>query len=150
SLYLEVMEGREEGAPPPVDLALEKKNGDFVRAQIEAGNIAACHDISDGGLYVALAEMAMAAYMGMTISVVSGDVPLHALAFGEDQARYILSVPVGKADDMLEMAQQAGIIAQIIGETGGRELIINKHIKISVEHIHNAHNFWMEKYMTQT
>ena len=147
SLYLEVMEGREEGAPPPVDLALEKKNGDFVRAQIEAGNIAACHDISDGGLYVALAEMAMASNMGMTISVDSGDVPLHALAFGEDQARYILSVSADKADDVLEMAQQAGIIAQVLGNIGGA-MVKLPDIVLSVSELKDCHNRWMTNYMS--
>src|SRR5438876_3241635 len=60
SLYLREIEGREEGPPPPVDLAAERRNGDFVRGQIQAGRIGACHDLSDGGLLVALAEMAMA------------------------------------------------------------------------------------------
>ena len=45
--------GREDGAPPPVDLAAERRNGDFVRAEIAAGRVAACHDLSDGGLLVA-------------------------------------------------------------------------------------------------
>src|SRR5205807_7699489 len=49
-----------EGAPPPVDLGAERRHGDFVRAEIQAGRVCACHDLSDGGLLVALAEMAIA------------------------------------------------------------------------------------------
>src|SRR6185503_12984451 len=64
SLYLREACGREDGAPPPVDLAVERRNGDFVRSQIAAGKVNACHDLSDGGLLVALAEMAMAACVG--------------------------------------------------------------------------------------
>src|SRR5436190_3842485 len=64
SLYLREIEGREDGAPPPVDLAAERRNGDFVRAMIAAGHVAACHDVSDGGLLVAIAEMAMAGDRG--------------------------------------------------------------------------------------
>ncbi|MGH6996149.1 MAG: AIR synthase-related protein, partial [Stellaceae bacterium] len=60
SLYLRELLDREDGAPPPVDLKAERRNGDFVRAQIRAGAISACHDVSDGGLLVAVAEMAMA------------------------------------------------------------------------------------------
>ncbi len=67
SLYLREIVGREDGAPPPVDLAAERRNGDFVRAMIAAGHVAACHDISDGGLLVALAEMAMAGGIGATL-----------------------------------------------------------------------------------
>src|ERR1700716_3482083 len=67
SLYLRDICGREEGAPPPVDLATEKRNGDFVRALIADGVATAVHDVSDGGLAVALAEMAMAAGLGATL-----------------------------------------------------------------------------------
>ena len=87
--YLSIIEGREEGAPPPVDLALERKNGDFVRAQIQNGNITACHDISDGGLFITLAEMAMASGHGMDIALNNGGIPIHAYGFGEDQICHI-------------------------------------------------------------
>ncbi|MDQ4061470.1 MAG: phosphoribosylformylglycinamidine synthase subunit PurL, partial [Pseudomonadota bacterium] len=50
SLYLREILGREDGAPPPVDLGAELRNGDFVRGLIEAGRVTACHDLSDGGL----------------------------------------------------------------------------------------------------
>ena len=64
SLYLREICGREEGAPPPVDLAAERRNGEFVRALIRDGIVTAVHDVSDGGLLVALAEMAMASGIG--------------------------------------------------------------------------------------
>src|SRR5579863_4465313 len=67
SLYLREIEGREDGPPPPVDLAAERKHGDFVRGIIAAGQVASCHDVSDGGLFVALAEMAMAGDRGATL-----------------------------------------------------------------------------------
>ncbi len=67
SLYLREIEGREDGAPPPVDLAAERRNGDFVRDLIGRGLVASCHDVSDGGLLVALAEMAMAGGLGVTL-----------------------------------------------------------------------------------
>ena len=67
SLWLREIAGREEGAPPPVDLAAERANGDFVRAQILAGTVRACHDVSDGGLLVAVAEMAMAGVTGVRL-----------------------------------------------------------------------------------
>ncbi len=67
SLYLREIEGREDGAPPPVDLAAERRNGDFVRDLIGRGLVASCHDVSDGGLFVALAEMAMAGGSGVML-----------------------------------------------------------------------------------
>src|SRR5207244_219195 len=88
SLYLRELCGREEGAPPPVDLAVERRNGDFVRSQIDARRVAACHDLSDGGLLVGLAEMCIAGGTGVTLGIPAGtDVPSHAFFYGEDQAR---------------------------------------------------------------
>jgi len=148
SLYLDVMEGREEGRPPPVDLALEKKNGDFVRAQINDGSISACHDISDGGLYVALAEMVMASEIGMDITIDNGDTPLHAYAFGEDQGRYILSVSPEYRDEMLSNARAASVTAQVIGKTKGASLTLTAAAPISVSELIGNHQSWMPDYMS--
>ena len=72
SLYLRDICGREEGAPPPVDLAAERRHGDFVRGLIRDGMVTAVHDVSDGGLLVALAEMAMASGIGAVLEAPSG------------------------------------------------------------------------------
>src|SRR5205807_1433036 len=90
SLYLREIEGREAGPPPPVDLAAERRNGDFVRVMIQDGMVAACHDISDGGLLVALAEMAMAGDRGAALDPPLAGIPAHTWWFGEDQARYLI------------------------------------------------------------
>ncbi|MCF8475223.1 MAG: phosphoribosylformylglycinamidine synthase subunit PurL [Emcibacter sp.] len=147
SLYLYIMQGSEKGTPPPVDLALEKKNGDYVRSQIDARMISACHDVSDGGLLVALAEMAMAAKMGMNITLNNGDIPLHAYGFGEDQGRYILSVAQDKADDILNSAKLMGVSVQKIGQTGGNDFMLNDNITISIPDLLDTHRNWMNNYM---
>ncbi len=105
SLYLRDICGRAEGAPPPVDLAAEKRNGDFVRSLVREERASAVHDISDGGLLVALAEMT-AGGIGATLdrlpgSAAGGALPSHAALFGEDQARYLVSCSAGKAADIL-------------------------------------------------
>ncbi|NOZ43337.1 MAG: phosphoribosylformylglycinamidine synthase subunit PurL, partial [Alphaproteobacteria bacterium] len=150
SLYLTVIEGREAGSPPPLDLDVEKKNGDFVRAQINAGNISACHDISDGGLYVALAEMAMAANRGMTVTVDNGDIPLHAYAFGEDQARYILSVPADRAENILAKAGESGIDIKLIGQVEGKIFKIDTILTLPISELVEKHRRWMPEFMSMT
>src|SRR5690242_13157716 len=90
SLYLRDICGREEGAPPPVDLIEESENGNVVRGLIADGLVTAVHDVSDGGLLVAIAEMAMASGIGATLEPVPEDTPAHAFWFGEDQARYLV------------------------------------------------------------
>ena len=95
SLWLREVHGREDGPPLPVDLSAERKNGDAVRALVEAGKVSAVHDVSDGGLLVALAEMALASGLGCKL-----DIALDAAtAFGEDQSRYVLTAPQGQAID---------------------------------------------------
>src|SRR5205814_7394653 len=78
SIYLRDICGREAGAPPPVDVADEKRNGDLVRGLIGDGLVSAVHDISDGGLLVAVAEMAMAGKIGAKLSKPPANVPSHA------------------------------------------------------------------------
>ena len=71
SLYLREVLGREDGAPPPVDLKLEKKTGDFVRDLIEAGDLTVVHDLSDGGLIGAAADLVLASDVGVTLDASS-------------------------------------------------------------------------------
>lgn len=148
SQYLSIIEGREEGAPPPVDLELEKKNGDFVRKNILSGIITACHDISDGGIFISLAEMAMAANKGMSITLNNGDIPLHAYGYGEDQARYIISVPANDVDAVISAAEKAQVIATKIGVMGGNSLDIENCFTISINELLDAHGAWMPNYMS--
>jgi phosphoribosylformylglycinamidine synthase len=112
----EILGMTKEGyAPPKVDLALEKKNGEFVAFAIDQGWITACHDVSEGGQLVTIAEMAIAGNIGATLDI-STDV---ARAFGEDQARYIITVPNEYAERILTRAPEQGVSAIAIGETGG-------------------------------
>jgi phosphoribosylformylglycinamidine synthase subunit PurL len=144
SLYLREVLGREEGAPPPVDLAAERRNGDFVRSQIAAGRLSACHDVSDGGLLVAIAEMAMAGDVGATISGLAG-VPMHGFLFGEDQARYILATPA--PDAVLADAMAAGVPALALGSTGGDQLTVAGADAISVTELRRLNESWLPDYM---
>ena len=93
SIWLRDILGREEGAPPPVDLAAERRNGDFVREQIQSGSITACHDIADGGILVAVAEMTLASGIGCELESPDSGIRPEAFWFGEDQARYLACIP---------------------------------------------------------
>jgi phosphoribosylformylglycinamidine synthase len=148
SLYLREIEGREDGAPPPVDLVAERRNGDFVRACIAAGRIAACHDLSDGGLLVALAEMAMAGDRGAAMVAIPADIPPHAWWFGEDQARYLIET--AEPDAVLEAAQNASIYAELIGTVEGVALTLPGAGVISVSELKAANEAWLPGYMSQS
>ena len=144
SLYLREVLGREDGPPPAIDLAAERRHGDFVREQIAAGRIAACHDVSDGGLLVAVAEMAMAGRLGATITTLAG-VPQHGFLFGEDQARYVLAT--SQPDAVLAAAEKAGIPALTLGSAGGDQLTLAGGNAISVAELFRLNEAWLPDYM---
>jgi phosphoribosylformylglycinamidine synthase subunit PurL len=147
SMYLREICAREDGAPPPVDLLEERENGDFVRSLILDGTATAAHDISDGGLLVALAEMAMASGMGAVLTKTPRDIPAHAYWFGEDQARYVMTVPADESDGVLARARAAGVPAWRIGVTGGDALSLDGERPRSVKILKEYFESWLPSYM---
>ncbi len=147
SVYLQVMEGREEGAPPPVDLAVERKNGEFVRQQILNGTANAVHDLAEGGLALAVAEMALAGNKGVVLEAANGSVPLHAWLFGEDQARYLVAVSAHDADAFVQAAHVAGVPAQIVGTVGGDSVKLGNEAPITLAELRQTHEAWLPHYM---
>ncbi|MFM9153208.1 MAG: AIR synthase related protein, partial [Methylocystis sp.] len=109
-----------EGAPPPVDLNAERRNGAFLRGLIASGRVAVAHDLSDGGLGVALVEMALAGNIGAKLTQLPQG-PTHGALFGEDQARYLIAVAPETVEPILGMAQAENIPILEIGVTGGAE-----------------------------
>jgi phosphoribosylformylglycinamidine synthase len=145
SLWLREILSREDGAPPPVDLTAERRNGDFVRAQIGAGHITACHDVSDGGLLVALTEMAMACQHGITLAATPEGATPHAFWFGEDQARYVAATH--DAGRLIAAAQAADVPAQRIGRVEGPCLTLPNGATISLETLREAHDRFFPAWM---
>jgi phosphoribosylformylglycinamidine synthase len=148
SLYLRDICGREEGAPPPVDLVEEQENGDFVRDLILSGVVSAAHDLSDGGLLVALAEMAIASGIGAALDAAPGDIPAHAYWFGEDQARYVVTASAAQANGLLAKAQDAGLLAMRIGVTGGVALAVAGEMPVPVADLRRLHEGWLPAFMS--
>lgn len=144
SLYLREVLGREEGAPPPVDLKAERANGDFVRSLIATGKVSACHDLSDGGLLVAVAEMGFRSGIGAEITLPAG-IPAHAAAFGEDQGRYLLCTK--DADALLKDAKAKNIPATLLGKTGGDSLKVAGETVGTISGLRTLNEEWLPKYM---
>ena len=151
SLYLRELFGREDGAPPPVDLALEKKNGDFVRGLIRSGAVRLVHDLSDGGLVCAAAEIALASGVGVRLEPDSG-LPIHAELFGEDQARYLMAAPDSVARQIVHDAAKAGVVVADIGVAGGDAVdvagVLGVELSVALADLRQAHEGWMPAYMS--
>jgi phosphoribosylformylglycinamidine synthase II len=143
SLYLRDLCGREEGAPPPVDLLEERENGDLARALILDRLVTAAHDLSDGGLALALAEMAMAGGIGARLDAAPSDVAAH----GEDQARYIVTARSNDVEKIMARAMAASVPMQRIGTTGGDVLAIAGERAIAIVVLRERFERWLPNYM---
>jgi phosphoribosylformylglycinamidine synthase len=147
SLYLRDLCGREEGAPPPVDLALEECTGNLIRRLIRDGLVTAVHDMSDGGLLVALAEMAMASGIGAGLAGAPAGVAPHAFWFGEDQARYVVTVDPSRRDEVLQAFNNAHIEILSLGTTGGDALTLPGERPILLQVLRERFEGWLPAYM---
>ena len=147
SIYLREIEGREEGAAPVVDLAAEKKHGNFVRALIESGRVDTVHDVSDGGVAVAVAEMALAGNIGASVGQ-AGLPDAIPFWYGEDQARYLIAAPFAQAEKIVAEARDAGIIVAELGKTGGDAILIDDKNRVPLAALRAAHEGWFPGFMS--
>jgi phosphoribosylformylglycinamidine synthase II len=149
SLWLREVHGREDGPPPRVDLAREKSAGDLVRAAILAGQLTAVHDVSDGGIAVTLAEMALAGNIGAMIDRKQPFDCAHSF-FAEDQGVYIVTVDDVAMVDFLNAALAAGVEVEPMGRTGGKRLIFerpNRDDVVTLDALREAHEGFFPKLM---
>jgi phosphoribosylformylglycinamidine synthase II len=144
SMYLRAVLGREDGAPPPVDLDAERRTGNFVRMLIQGDHCTVVHDLSDGGLTAAAAEMALASGVGVTLNIEPGP-RAHVLLFAEDQARYLIATPL--PDTIVAAARKAGVLADVVGEAGGDRFACPGLFDLELAELRTAHEGWMPGFM---
>ncbi len=157
SIYQNFAMGKFEGAPPPVDLDSEIKAGRLIRTLIREGRVVAVHDCADGGLLVAIAEMALAggrhglsresSGLGVELYPYEGKLPAHAIWFGEDQGRYVVEVTPQKAEEVLERARLLELPARIVGRTGGDAISLKGETPLPLSELRAAHEAWLPKLM---
>ncbi|HEX7758318.1 MAG TPA: phosphoribosylformylglycinamidine synthase subunit PurL [Caulobacteraceae bacterium] len=144
SLYLRELLDREDGAPPPVDLAGERRYGDFVRDLIKSGQLSAIHDLSDGGLAIAAAEMALASNVGMILDA-NSRAHAHPFLFGEDQGRYLVATSAPEA--IIAAAMAEGLHVAPVGVVGGEDFASTNLFSIPLARLRQVHEGWMPAYM---
>ena len=114
---------------------------------IHAGTATSVHDISDGGLLIALAEMAIASGIGAQLLAAPASIVPHAWWFGEDQARYIVTVPAQDAGLVLAKMKGAGVPCVRIGTTGGDAIAVAGETPVAVTSLNTAFESWLPAYM---
>lgn len=146
SVYARELFGAADGPPPPVDLAAERAAGELVRALHGRGLITAAHDLSDGGLAVAAAEMAFAGDTGLVLDAPEGVSPA-GWFFGEDQARYLVATT--DPDAVLARAGGAGVPARAVGRTGGAAVRLGA-AEVALAALREAHETGLPRLMGET
>ena len=146
SLYLREIEGRKDGAPPPVDLADHRRTGALLRRLIGEARIRTCHDVGDGGLLVCVAEMALAGDIGVALNPPADALP-HAWLFGEGQGRWVVAVVAAEAAALEAEARTAGVRVERIGSVGGARLTVAPAHAISLAELRSAHERWLPGFM---
>jgi phosphoribosylformylglycinamidine synthase len=138
------------GGAPKVDLALEKKHGDLVRGLIADGIVRAAKDLSDGGLAIAAAEMALGSDVGVALGY-QGDLSDAQFLYAEDQARYLIALSPAKMDVLDQRARAVGVSYLVVGEAGGREISYlgasGQRERVSLDDLRRAHESWLPAYM---
>ncbi len=147
SLFMQIVLDRSDGAPPPVDLDAERRTGNLVRALIREGAVSAVHDVSDGGLLVAIAEMALAGGKGVTLEALPDHLPAHALWFSEDQARYVIAASPDKADAIHKAAALAEVPIRLLGRVGGEAIALQGEAPLPLGTLRTVHEDWLPRFM---
>jgi phosphoribosylformylglycinamidine synthase len=144
-LWLREIAGCEHGSAPSVDLVAERKTSEFVRHLIEQGLVNAVHDVADGGLLVALAEMALAGGIGAELDPA---IQLRNAAgwFGEDQGRFIVTVADPAGSTIVGLAEAAGVHFGLLGFVGGQS-IAGDGLGIDLDDLRHAHEAFFPRLM---
>jgi phosphoribosylformylglycinamidine synthase len=136
--YLRLLHGIEQGRPPEVDLDAELRLALLLRGLITGNTIRTAHDLSEGGFLIALAESCLGRGVGATVTVPFEGADL----FSESQARAIVACAPAQADRVLAAAEEAGVPALDLGETGGDELVVRSGSDILRAPVAALHEIW--------
>ncbi len=147
SLYQQIIAGELKGAPPPVDLDAEIAAGNTIRQLIRSKHVSAVHDISDGGLLVAVAEMCLAGDIGVQLDAAGSGLPPHAVWFGEDQGRYVVEADPRHVETISAACRDAGVNLRTIGQVGGQVIDLGNGEALSLSDLRAAHESWLPDYM---
>ncbi len=144
SQYLSIVKNREDGGPPTINLEEELKNGEFVLNCVNQNTFQSVHDLGEGGLLIAIAEMCLAGNKGINIDIKKEF--LHGYFFGEDQARYLVEVSKDKLNNFENQARDHNVQIEKVGVIEGSSLKIESIGEIDIKALSRHHTDWFDKF----
>ena len=138
-----------EGPPPEVNLFNEKNNGLCVLNLISRKLVRSVHDVSAGGILVALSEMCISGNMGAIINMPKNNTKLHEYFFGEDQSRYIIEVQEKNINEVNKILKDNSIYSEKIGNTQKNIMEVKNEFKINITELGKIHKYWFNNYFKE-
>ena len=146
--FREVLEIK-DGPPPEINLFNEKNNGLLIQTLISKKLVNSVHDISSGGILVALSEMCISGKIGANIKVPRNNISLHEYLFGEDQSRYLIEINEENNVEVSKILEKNNIYYEIIGKTQKDSLYLNKEFNIKLTDLGELNSFWFRNYFNE-
>ena len=138
-----------EGSPPEINLFNEKSNGLIVQKLISKKLVNSVHDISSGGILVALTEMCVSGKIGAKIKIPHNNIDSHKYLFGEDQSRYLIEISEKNKDKAINFLQKNSIYYEAIGMTQKDSLDLDNEFKINLADLNEWRSFWFKNYFKE-
>ena len=146
--FREVLEIK-DGPPPEINLFNEKNNGLLIQTLISKKLVNSVHDISSGGILVALSEMCISGKIGANIKVPRNNISLHEYLFGEDQSRYLIEINEENNVEVSKILEKNNIYYEIIGKTQKDSLYLNNEFNIKLNDLSELNSFWFRNYFKE-
>ena len=146
--FREVLEIK-DGPPPEINLFNEKNNGLLIQTLISKKLVNSVHDISSGGILVALSEMCISGKIGANIKVPRNNISLHEYLFGEDQSRYLIEINEENNVEVSKILERNNIYYEIIGKTQKNSLYLNNEFNIKLNDLSKLNSFWFRNYFKE-
>ena len=146
--FREVLEIK-DGPPPEINLFNEKNNGLLIQTLISKKLVNSVHDISSGGILVALSEMCISGKIGANIKVPRNNISLHEYLFGEDQSRYLIEINEENNVEVCKILEKNNIYYEIIGKTQKDSLYLNNEFNIKLNDLSELNSFWFRNYFKE-
>ena len=148
SIFLREIFGEKEGPPPEINLFNEKNNGITMQELLSKDLVLSCHDISQGGILIAIAKMCIKGNVGAKIKMPKKLINYYEYLFGEDQSRYIVELDKKNINMVKSILDKNEVYGEIIAETQENILEIDKEFSINILDLIKINTQWFEKYCT--
>ena len=149
SEFLREVVGIKDGPPPEVNLFNEKNNGLLVQALISKKLLNSVHDISSGGILIALSEMCISGNIGAKIKIPNDKIRPHEYLFGEDQSRYLIEVNEKNKNEVYKILEKNSIFYEMLGKTQKDSLVLDKEFNIKLNDLNKLNSFWFRNYFKE-